>query len=280
MSTLAGRTLFITGASRGIGRAIALRAARDGANLILAAKTTRAHEKLPGTIHDAAEEIEAAGGRALACKCDIRDEEQVAAAVAAGVERFGGIDVLVNNASAISLTGTLETPLKLYDRMFDVNARGSYVCTQLCLPHLLQSDHAHVLNLSPPLDLDPRWFARHAAYTLAKYAMSFWVLGMSAEFADRGVAFNALWPRTTIDTAAVRNLLGGEPLARRSRKPEIVADAAHAILVRDPKTCSGHFYLDEEVLREEGVEDFEAYAVDPTQELQLDLFVGAGLPKL
>ena len=273
MSKLEGRTLFVTGASRGIGRAIALRAARDGANIILASKTTREIAKLPGTIHDAATEIEAAGGQALACKCDVRDEEQIAAAVTAGVERFGGIDILVNNASAISLSGTLETPLKMYDRMFDVNARGSYACAQLCLPHLLKSDHAHVLNISPPLNFHPKWFAGFAAYTLAKYAMSVWVLGMSAEFAERGVAFNALWPRTTIDTAAVRNLLGGEPMARRSRKPSIMADAAHAIFVRDPRSCTGNFFLDDEVLTEEGVTDLGEYAVDPSQELQGDLFL-------
>ena len=273
MSTLAGRTLFVTGASRGIGRAIALRAARDGANVIIAAKTTREHAKLPGTIHDAAKEFEEAGGRALAVKVDVRDEEQVAEAVRQGVEAFGGIDVLVNNASALSLTGTLETPPRMYDRMFDVNARGSYVCTQLCLPHLLRSGNPHVLNIAPPVNLEAKWFARHGAYTLAKYAMSFWVLGMSEEFADRGVAFNALWPRTTIDTAAVRNLLGGEPMARRSRKPSIMADAARAILVRDSRTCTGHHYLDEDVLREEGVEDFSPYAVDPSQDLQDDLFL-------
>jgi citronellol/citronellal dehydrogenase len=273
VSTLKGRTLFVTGASRGIGRAIALRAARDGANVIIAAKSTRPHAKLPGTIHDAAEELQAAGGRALAVKCDVRDEEQIAEAVGRGVETFGGIDVLVNNASALSLTGTQETTLKMYDRMFDVNARGSYACTQACLPHLLQSENPHVLNLAPPINLDARWFAHHAAYTVAKYAMSFWVLGMSEEFRERGVAFNALWPRTTIDTAAVRNLLGGEPMARKSRMPSIMADAAHTILVRDARSCTGHFYLDEDVLREIGVSDLSSYAVDASQELQGDLFL-------
>jgi citronellol/citronellal dehydrogenase len=273
VTTLRDRTLLVTGASRGIGRAIALRAARDGANVIIAAKSTREHTKLPGTIHDAAAEFEAAGGRALAVKCDVRDEEQVAEAVRQGVERFGGIDVLVNNASALSLSGTLATTPKVYDRMLDVNARGSYVCTQLCLPHLMRSENAHVLNIAPPINLDARWFAGHVAYTVAKYAMSFWVLGMSEEFRARGVAFNALWPRTTIDTAAIRNLLGGEPMARRSRTPAIMADAAHAILVRDSRSFTGHFCLDEEVLREEGVTDFGAYAVDPTKELQPDLFL-------
>ena len=273
MSTLHGRTLFVTGASRGIGRAIALRAARDGANVIIAAKSTRDHTKLPGTIHDAAEEFEAAGGRALAVKCDVRDEEQVAEAVRRGVEAFGGIDILVNNASALALTGTTDTTLKMFDRMFDVNARGSYACTQACLPHLLASTNAHVLNIAPPVNLDPRWFTHHAAYTVAKYAMSFWVLGMSEEFRARGVAFNALWPRTTIDTAAVRNLLGGEPMARRSRTTAIMADAAHAILVRDSRSFTGNFCLDDEVLRAAGVTDLSGYAVDPTQDLQPDLFL-------
>ena len=273
MTTLRDRTLFVTGASRGIGRAIALRAARDGANVVVAAKTTREHAKLPGTIHDAARAIESAGGRALAVKCDIRDEEQVADAVRQGVERFGGIDALVNNASALSLTGTLETPMKLYDRMFDVNARGSFACTQACLPHLLEAENPHVLNLAPPPNLDPRWFAHHAAYTVAKYAMSFWVLGMSEEFRERGVAFNALWPRTTIDTAAIRNILGGEPMARRSRTPEVMADAAHAILVRSAGSFTGNFCLDEDVLREAGVTDLSRYAVDPGQDLQPDLFL-------
>ena len=273
MSTLNGRTLFVTGASRGIGRAIALRAARDGANVIIAAKSTREHAKLPGTIHDAAEEFEAAGGRALAVKCDVRDEEQVNDAVARGVERFGGIDILVNNAGALALTGTLETTPKMYDRMFDVNARGSYQCTRACLPHLFESSNAHVLNIAPPLNLDARWFAHHAAYTVSKYAMSFWVLGMSEEFRERAVAFNALWPRTTIDTAAVRNLLGGEPMARRSRAAEIMADAAHAILVGNSRSSTGRFWLDEDVLREAGVTDLDRYAVDSTQELQPDLFL-------
>jgi citronellol/citronellal dehydrogenase len=273
MKSLAGKTLFITGASRGIGRAIALRAARDGANIIIAAKTVREHDKLPGTIHEAAEELEAAGGKALATRCDIRDEKEIAAAIDAGVERFGGIDILVNNASAISLTGTLETTPRIYDRMFDVNARGSWVSTQLCLPHLLKSGNPHVLNISPPLNLHPRWFAGHSAYTLAKYAMSVWVLGMAEEFREQGVAFNALWPVTAIATAAVRNLLGGETVVQRSRHATIVADAAHAILVRDSRSCTANFFTDEAVLREEGVEDFSAYAVDPEQPLFPDFFL-------
>lgn len=271
--TLQGKTLFITGASRGIGRAIALRAARDGANVIIAAKTTTEHPKLPGTIGDAAAEIEAAGGRALAVKTDIRFEEQVEAAIAAGVEEFGGLDIVVNNASAISLTGTLETPMKMYDRMYDINARGSYLVTQKALPHLLEAANPHVLNLSPPLNLDPKWFAGHAAYTLAKYAMSFWVLGMSAEFAERGVAFNALWPCTAIATAAVRNLLGGEKVIAASRKPGILSDAAWAILTRPARECTGNFFTDEEVLAQEGVTDLEQYAVQPGTPLFKDFFL-------
>ena len=271
--TLAGKTLFITGASRGIGKAIALRAARDGANVIIAAKSTTEHPKLPGTIDTAAAEIEAAGGCALAVKTDIRFEEQVEAAITAGVEKFGGIDIVINNASAISLTGTLETPMKMYDRMYDINARGSYLVTQQALPHLLEADNPHVLNLSPPLNLNPKWFAGHAAYTLAKYAMSVWVLGMSAEFADRGVAFNALWPCTAIATAAVRNLLGGEKLVAASRKPEILGEAAWAILTRDSRACTGNFFTDEQVLAEEGETDLERYAVQPGVPLFKDFFL-------
>jgi citronellol/citronellal dehydrogenase len=271
--TLKDKTIFITGASRGIGKAIALRAAGDGANIIIAAKTTTEHPKLPGTIHTAAEEIEQAGGRALAVKTDIRFEEEVAAAVAAGAEKFGGIDIVVNNASAISLTGTRETPMKMYDRMYDINARGSYLVTQKALPHLLQADNPHVLNLSPPLNMSQKWFAEFAAYTLAKYAMSVWVLGMSAEFADKGVAFNALWPRTAIATAAVKNLLGGDKLVQASRKPEIMGDSAWAILTRDSRQCTGNFFIDEEVLAEEGVTDLGKYAVNPDVPLFPDFFL-------
>ena len=273
MADLKGKTLFISGASRGIGKAIALRAARDGANIIVAAKTTQEHPKLPGTIHATAEEIVAVGGQALPCKVDIRFENQIQAAVQQGVETFGGIDILVNNASAISLTGTLETTPKYYDRMFDVNARGSYMCAQLCLPHLLEAENPHILNISPPLNMDAKWFKDFAAYTLAKYAMSIWVLGMSAEFSDRGVAVNALWPRTTVATAAVRNLLGGERMIKASRKPEIMGDAAHAILIRESRSCTGNFFIDDEVLEAEGVTDLSHYSVAPGTPLQADFFL-------
>ncbi|MBU2501539.1 NAD(P)-dependent oxidoreductase [bacterium] len=270
--SLAGKTLLITGASRGIGKAIALRAARDGANIVIAAKTTTEHPRLPGTIFTAAEEIQEAGGRALPVKTDIRFEEEVAAAVTAAVEAFGGLDIVVNNASAISLTGTLETPMKMYDRMFEINARGSFLVTKTALPHLLEAANPHVLNLSPPLNLDPRWFAGHAAYTLAKYAMSVWVLGMAAEFQGK-VAFNALWPRTAIATAAVRNLLGGEKMVAASRRPEIVADAAWAVLTRPAAACSGNFFTDEEVLVAEGETDLQKYAVQPGTPLFPDFFL-------
>ncbi len=273
MPTLKEKTLFITGASRGIGKAIALRAAQDGARLVLAAKTTREHPRLPGTIHTAAREVEEAGGEALAVKCDVRHDEEVEAAVTAAVERFGGIDILVNNAGALALTGTLETTMRTYDRLFAVNARAAFLCSKLCLPHLMEAANPHILNISPPLNWDPRWFKDHAAYSLSKYGMSVWVMSMSAEFADRGVAVNALWPKTTIATAAVANLLGGEPMLRRSRKPSIMGDAAHALLVRDSRSCTGNFYLDEEVLLEEGVEDLDAYAVEPGNDLHPDLFV-------
>jgi len=272
MASLSGKTLFVTGASRGIGLAIGLRAARDGANVVVAAKSSVPNPKLPGTIHTAAAEIERAGGKALAVPCDIRDEAQVRAAVQAAAERFGGIDVLVNNASAIHLSGTLETPMKRYDLMHQVNARGTFLCTQACLPWLLRAPNPHVLMLSPPLSMQPRWFAPHVAYTMAKYGMSLCVLGMSEELRDRGVAVNALWPRTVIATAAL-NLLGGDETARRGRTPAVVADAAHAILTRPARACTGNFFVDEEVLRGEGVTDFERYAVEPGQELLPDFFV-------
>lgn len=271
--SLAGKTLFITGASRGIGKAIALKAAGDGANIVVVAKTDRPHPKLPGTIFSAAEEIEAAGGKALAVKTDIRSEEEVRVAVDQAVERFGGIDILVNNASAIYIAGTLETPMKRFDLMWSVNARGTFLCSQACIPHLKRAENPHILTLSPPLDMSPKWFQHHCAYTMAKFGMSECVLGMSAEFAGDGIAVNALWPRTVIDTAALAMLEGMVDLSR-ARKPAIVADAAHAILVRNSRECSGNFFVDDEVLREEGVTDFAPYAVDPTKEPQTDLFLG------
>lgn len=271
MSSLSNKTLFITGASRGIGKAIALRAAQDGANVVIASKTAEPHPKLPGTIYTAAEEIEAAGGKALPVVVDVRFEEQVRAAVDQAVKTFGGIDVLVNNASAISLTSTLATPMKRYDLMHTVNGRGTYLCSQACLPHLLKADNPHVLTLSPPLSMKAKWFRNHVAYTMAKYVMSMCVLGMAAEFEGK-VAFNALWPRTTIATAAIA-MIGGEPMMKRSRTPEIMADAAHAILCRPHADCTGNFFVDDDVLKEEGVTDFGKYAVDPSQELAPDFFL-------
>jgi len=272
MSALRGKTLFITGASRGIGLAIGLRAARDGANVAIAAKTTEPHPKLPGTIFTAAEEITGAGGQALPLAVDIREEAAVLAAVAKTVERFGGIDILVNNASAISLTGTLETPMKRYDLMHQINARGTFLCSQACLPSLLQADNPHILNLSPPLSMEARWFGPHVAYSMAKFGMSLCVLGMAEEFRGR-VAVNALWPRTAIATSAIRNLLGGDEAVRGCRTPDIVADAAHAILTKPARDFSGKFLIDEDVLRAEGIADFTRYAIDPTQPLVGDFFV-------
>ena len=271
--SLTGRTLFITGASRGIGKAIGLRAAAEGANVVIAAKTTTAHPKLPGTIFTAAEEMVEAGGRALPVRCDIRHETQIAAAVAAGADEFGGIDVVVNNASALGMTGLLDTTVKLLDRMFAINARGSYLVTQAAMPHLLKAANPHVLNISPPLNMDPKWFKDFAAYSLSKYAMSAWVLGMSVEFAEKGVAFNALWPKTAIATAAVRNLLGGEKAVNASRTPAIMGDAALAVLSKDSRAFTGNFLVDEDVLRDEGVTDFDKYAVKPGTPLFPDFFL-------
>jgi citronellol/citronellal dehydrogenase len=273
MPTLQGKTLFITGASRGIGLAIALRAARDGANVAIAAKTTEPHPRLPGTIFTAAEEIEKVGGRALPCVVDIRHEDQVYAAVARTVETFGGIDILVNNASAVHLTGTVETPMRKWDLMHGINARGTFLCSQACIPHLKKSRNPHILNNSPPLNMEARWFAPHVAYTMAKFGMSMCVLGMAEELKDDGIAVNALWPRTVIATAAVQNLLGGDEAMKASRKPEIMADAAHAILTKPSRSFSGKFCIDEDVLRAEGVRDFASYQFVPGAELMPDFFI-------
>jgi citronellol/citronellal dehydrogenase len=277
MTTLSGKTLFISGGSRGIGLAIGVRAARDGANVAIAAKTAEPNPKLPGTIHTAAAEIERAGGKALPIACDIREESAVLAAVAATVATFGGIDILVNNASAISLTGTAATPMKRFDLMFGINVRGTFLCSQACLPHLEASAAAgrnpHILTLAPPLHLDPRWFKDHVAYTIAKYGMSMCVLGMAAEFRAKGIAVNALWPRSVIATAAIAMIPGAAAATDRMRKPEIVADAAHAILVRDARATTGRFFIDDEVLAEAGVTDFARYAVKPGTALMPDLFL-------
>ena len=272
MTSLKDKTLFITGASRGIGKAIALRAGRDGANVVVAAKTAEPHPKLPGTIHSAAEEIEAAGGRALAIATDIRFEEQVVRAVELAAEHFGGIDILVNNASAIFLADTRSLPMKRFDLMWGVNARGTFLCSKTCLPYLEKATNPHILTMSPPLHMDPKWFSRHCAYTMSKYGMSMTVLGLAAELAATGIAVNALWPRSVIATAALAMLPSHiEPASCRT--PEILADAAHAILCRDSRKASGNFYIDEEVLREEGIHDLTRYAVDPSRELTIDLFL-------
>lgn len=274
--TLKDRTLFITGGSRGIGLAIAKRCAADGANIVIAAKTVAPHPKLPGTIHTAAAEIEAAGGQCLPLQVDIREERQVADAVAAAVERFGGIDAVINNASAINLTNTESTPIRRFDLMMGVNTRGTFLVTQACLPHLKQSAAAgrnpHVLTLSPPLNMDAKWFAPHVAYTMAKYGMSMCVLGHAAEFRPFGIAVNALWPRTVIDTAALQMIPGVEP--KHCRTPEIMADAACAVLTADARTTSGNFFIDDEVLRDAGVTDFDKYSVVPgSRTLLPDLFL-------
>jgi citronellol/citronellal dehydrogenase len=271
--SLQGKTLVITGASRGIGLAIGLRAARDGANIAILAKTAEPNPKLPGTVYSAAAEIEAAGGKALPLVVDIRFEEQVAAAIQQTVATFGGIDILVNNASAIALTNTESTQMKRYDLMHQVNTRGTFVCSQACVPHLRKAANPHVLNLSPPLNMETRWFAPHVAYTMAKFGMSMCVLGMAGEFKKDGIAFNALWPRTAIATAAVKNLLGGELAIRGSRKPEILADAAYEILGRPSRECTGNFFIDDEVLASIGKTDLTEYAIDPSSPLLPDFFV-------
>jgi citronellol/citronellal dehydrogenase len=278
MTTLKGKTLFITGASRGIGLAIALRAARDGANVAVAAKTTEPHAKLEGTIYTAAEEIEKAGGKALPIVCDIRFEDQVQVAVAKTVETFGGVDICVNNASAISLTPSTATDMKRYDLMHGINARGTFLVSKTCIPHLKQAANPHILTISPPLDMNVRWFAPHVAYTMAKFNMSIVALGLSGELKGDGIAANALWPRSTIATAAVRNLLGGDALVRRSRTPDIMGDAAHAILTQDARSFTGRFCIDDTLLYEHGVRDFEKYRVDPSLELAPDFFVPDSIP--
>ncbi len=270
--TLKGKTLFITGASRGIGKAIALRAAADGANVAIAAKTDRKHPKLPGTIHTAAEEVEAAGGKALAVRLDIRDDEAVVEAMRTTAEHFGGIDILVNNASAIYLAPTPDVPMKRFDLMFGVNVRGTFVCSQSVLPYLKQADNPHILNLSPPLNMDPRWFGPHVAYTMAKYGMSQCVLGMAEEFKGLNIGVNALWPRTVIATAALA-MLGGAVKPENCRKPEIMADAAHWILTQSGAEVTGNFFIDDEVLEKAGVTDLDRYAVKPGEKLLPDLFI-------
>jgi citronellol/citronellal dehydrogenase len=271
--SLAGKTLFITGASRGIGLAIGLRAARDGANVVIAAKTAEPNPKLEGTVFTAAEEINRAGGKGLPIVCDIRFEDQIAAAVSQAVQAFGGIDILVNNASAISLTGTQHTPMKRFDLMHQINTRGTFACSQACLPHLKNAANPHILNISPPLNMEERWFAPHVAYTMAKFGMSMCVLGMAGELRRDGIAVNALWPRTTIATAAIKNLLGGDAAMRGSRKPSIMGDAAHAILTKPSRELTGKFFIDDEALAADGKTDLSEYAMDPTAQLLPDYFI-------
>ena len=278
MATLEGKTLFITGASRGIGLAIALRAAKDGANIAIAAKTAEPHPKLEGTIYTAAKEIEAAGGKALPLACDIRFEEQVQAAVAKAVETFGGLDICVNNASAISLTPSVDTDMKRYDLMHGINARGSFVVSKACIGYLKKAANPHILMLSPPLDMNGKWFAPHVAYSMAKFNMSIIALGLAGELKGDGIAVNTLWPRTTIATAAVKNLLGGDALMRMSRTPQIMGDAAHLIFTQDAKTFTGRFCIDDTLLYEHGVRDFEKYRVDPATDLAPDFFVPDSMP--
>ena len=273
MANLSGKTLLITGASRGIGRAIALRAARDGANIAVLGKTCAPNPKLQGTVHDTVREIESLGGRGLACVCDVRFEDQVNAAVASTIAAFGGIDCLINNASAIQLTSTLATDMKRFDLMHQVNTRGTFLCSKACIPALAQSSNPHILMLSPPLNLEARWFAPHLAYTIAKYGMSLCVLGLAEELRPRGIAVNALWPRTVIATAALA-MLGGAVKPENCRRPEIMADAAHAVLTRDSRTTTGNFFFDDQVLAEAGVTDLDRYAVKPGTWLYPDLFVG------
>jgi citronellol/citronellal dehydrogenase len=277
---LAGKTIIMSGGSRGIGLAIAVRAARDGANVALIAKTDTPDPRLPGTIHTAAEEIEAAGGTALPIVGDVREEESVASAVQATVDRFGGIDIVVNNASAISLTPTPQTDMKRFDLMHQINTRGTYMVSKYAIPHLSSAENPHILMLSPPLDMKEKWFAPHLAYSLAKYGMSLCVLGLAGELRGRGIAVNALWPRTTIATSAVKNLLGGDEIVQASRTPEILADAAYALFQKPAKAFTGHFLIDDVFLSGEGVSDFEKYRVDPTRPLMPDFFVPDDIPPL
>lgn len=271
--SLAGKTLFITGASRGIGLAIGLRAARDGANIVIAAKTAEPHKKLPGTIYSAAEEVEKAGGQALPVVVDVREPESVNAAVEAAAARFGGIDICVNNASAIQLTGTLQTDIRRYDLMNQVNARGTFIVSRACIPHLKNASNPHVLALSPPLDMSPHWFRSHVAYTMAKYGMSMCMLGMAEEFREEGIAFNALWPRTGVATAAIEFALTGEEGLRHCRTVDIMADAAYAIFNKPARECTGNFFIDDVLLYAEGERDFDKYRVDATKNLMPDFFV-------
>lgn len=271
--SLKDKTIFITGASRGIGKAIALRLARENANIVIAAKSVEENAKLGGTIFSAAEEVEKAGGRALAVQCDIRFEEQIQEAVNKAVEKFGGIDIVVNNASAISLTPTEQTEPKRYDLMHDINVRGTFFVTKACIPHLKKSSNAHILTLSPPVNMNPKWFAGHLAYTLTKYNMSMMAMGWAAEYKKNNIASNALWPKTTIDTAAVRNLLGGDVLAKMSRTPEVLADAAFYIFSKSAAECTGNCFIDEEVFAKEGITDLSKYSVVPGAQLYTDLFL-------
>lgn len=271
--SFAGRTVFITGASRGIGKAIALRLAQEGANIVIAAKSVEENPKLGGTIFSAATEVEKQGGKALPVQCDIRFEDQVEQAVEQAVARFGGIDVLINNASAISLTPVMQTEPRRYDLMHQINVRGTFFVSKACIPHLRKGTNPHILNLSPPINMDIRWFGGHLAYTMSKYNMSMIAYGLSAELKQYGIAANTLWPKTTIATAAVQNLLGGDALMQMSRTPEIVADAVFCVLSRDARTCTGNFFIDEDVLAAEGITDLEKYAVVPGGKLYPDLFL-------
>ncbi len=274
MSTLAGKTLLITGATRGIGKAIGLRAARDGANIVVLGKTAEPHPKLPGTVFTSADEMTAAGGKGLACVADVRFEDQMQATIDAAISEFGGIDIVINNASAIQLTGTRDTEMKRYDLMQSVNARGTFLVSKMALPHLAKASNPHILNISPPLNMEPRWFGPHLAYSMSKYGMSLCVLGMAEELRDDGIAVNALWPRTAIETSAIRNLLGGEDAIRSCRKTDIMADAAHSILCRSSHDCTGNFFIDDVVLRAAGETDFTKYEVDPSLQPKMpDFFV-------